>query len=66
MMVAEPDQPQLDALLQRHPTISNWMTRVRAAAGVAVYDDAHSKLRAAVARLGGGGRGGGGQTPSKL
>lgn len=62
MMVAEPSSPQLDQLVQRHPAVSNWMTRVRAAVGASVYDDAHSKLRAAVSRLGGKG----GRTPSKL
>lgn len=52
MMVAEPSSPQLDQLLQHHPVISNWMQRVRSAVGREVYDDAHSKLRAAVQRLG--------------
>lgn len=69
MMVAEPSSPQLDQLLQPHPTISNWMQRVRHAVGHGVYDEAHSKLRAAVHRLGAGaGKGGaaGGGGASKL
>jgi len=69
MMVAEPSSPQLDALLQPHPVVRDWMQRVRQAVGVEVYDDAHSKLRAAVQRLGAtaaaaAAAGGGG--PSKL
>jgi hypothetical protein len=67
MMVAEPSSPQLDQLLQPHPVISNWMQRVRHSVGHAVYDDAHSKLRAAVHRLGAaGGKAAGGGQSSKL
>jgi hypothetical protein len=51
MMVAEPSSPQLDQLLHPHPVVHNWMQRVRQAVGPAVYDDAQSKLRAAVQRL---------------
>lgn len=56
MMVAEPSSPQLDQLLHPHPAVHNWMQRVRQAVGPAVYDDAHSKLRAAVQRLAGAGQ----------
>lgn len=60
MMVAEPSSPQFDQLLQAHPVITNWLNRVRQAVGSGVYDDAHSKLRAAVQRLAGAGAGRGG------
>lgn len=66
MLVAEPSNPQLDQLLQKHPVISNWMQRVRNAVGHAVYDDAHSKLRAAVHRLGAAAKQAGGGGASKL
>uniref|UniRef100_A0A383VA58 Glutathione transferase n=1 Tax=Tetradesmus obliquus TaxID=3088 RepID=A0A383VA58_TETOB len=51
MMVAEPSQPQLEQLLAPHPIVRQWMAAVRAAVGPALYDEAHGKLAAAVARL---------------
>lgn len=51
MMVAEPGEPQLEQLLAPHPAVRAWMAAVRDAVGPAAYDDVHSKLRAAVARL---------------
>jgi predicted RNA methylase len=51
MMVAEPSQPQLEQLLTPHPVVRHWMQDVRAAAGPELYDEAHAKLAAAVARL---------------
>jgi hypothetical protein len=66
MMIAEPSSPQLDQLLQHHPVISNWMQHVRSAVGLGVYDDAHSKLRAAVQRLGTAGKQTAGGGVSKL
>lgn len=67
MVAAGPAWPQLQQLLAPHPAIQDWMGAVRQAVGAAVYDDAHSKLRAAVKRLaasstatsGGGDSGGG-------
>jgi hypothetical protein len=51
MMVAEPSSPQLDQLLAPHPIVRQWMQAVKAAVGPEVYDEAHGKLAAAVARL---------------
>lgn len=76
MMVAAPSWPQLDALLAPHTNIRTWMGAVREAVGPGVYDEAHSKLRAAVQRLAaspsaaaaqpGSGGGGGGRPAAKL
>eukprot|EP00882_Tetradesmus_deserticola_P007766 GHRQ01008176.1.p1 GENE.GHRQ01008176.1~~GHRQ01008176.1.p1 ORF type:complete len:256 (+),score=117.68 GHRQ01008176.1:162-929(+) len=51
MMVAEPGQPQFQQLLAPHPAVRQWMQAVRTAVGPELYDEAHSPLTAAVARL---------------